>query len=125
MTLAKLDSHTLVFHRQNVEAKELIELAAEPLRAMLRQKRVELACSIGGTKEQEIWLFADVQWTAEALLNILKNCLEHSPKDSKISVSCEENPLYTIINVSKDKIIIKTYKVNSDEMIDSKIIINK
>ena len=37
----------------------------------------------------------------------------------------EENPLYTIINVSKDKIIIKTYKVNSDEMIDSKIIINK
>lgn len=95
LTLAKLDSHTMVFHRQNVEAKELIELAAEPLRAMLRQKRVELACSIGGTKEQEIWLFADVQWTAEALLNILKNCLEHSPKDSKISVSCEENPLYT------------------------------
>ena len=37
----------------------------------------------------------------------------------------EENPIYTIINVSKDKIIIKTYKVNSDEMIDSKIIINK
>ena len=95
LTLTKLDSHTLEFHRQDVEAKELMELAAEPLRAMLGQKHVELEIVTKGQGESEVWLSADMQWTAEALLNILKNCLEHTPENSKIRVICEENPLYT------------------------------
>ena len=95
LTLAKLVSHTLDFHREDVEAKELTELAAEPLRAMLQQKQVDLEILSKGQGEQEVWLSADMQWTAEALLNILKNCLEHTPENSKIRVICEENPLYT------------------------------
>lgn len=95
LTLAKLDSHTLEFHREDVEAKELTELAAEPLRAMLQQKQVDLEILSKGQGEQEVWLSADMQWAAEALLNILKNCLEHTPENSKIRVICEENPLYT------------------------------
>ena len=68
---------------------------AEPLRAMLQQKQVDLEILSKGQGEQEVWLSADMQWTAEALLNILKNCLEHTPENSKIRVICEENPLYT------------------------------
>lgn len=95
LTLAKLDSHTLELHPGNVEAKELIELAAEPLRALMRKKQVGLEFLTEEQDETEIWLYADVQWTAEALLNILKNCMEHSPENSKITVSCGTNPLYT------------------------------
>lgn len=60
LTLAKLDSHTLEFHREDVEAKELTELAAEPLRAMLQQKQVDLEILSKGQGEQEVWLSADM-----------------------------------------------------------------
>ena len=43
---------------------------------------------------------ADKEWLVEALGNILKNCMEHSFEGGKISVSCEENALYSRIVIN-------------------------
>ena len=41
----------------------------------------------------------DLVWTAEALGNLLKNCMEHTPAGGTISVTAEETALYTAITV--------------------------
>ena len=43
----------------------------------------------------------DMNWSSEAILNIIKNCVEHTPQGGKIEISYEENPLYSEI-VIKD-----------------------
>ena len=40
---------------------------------------------------------ADRQWTEEAILNVIKNCAEHTPEGGQIQIRWEKNPLYTEI----------------------------
>lgn len=41
----------------------------------------------------------DLNWTTEALGNILKNCMEHTPVGGTITVTAEETTLFTEIVV--------------------------
>ena len=43
----------------------------------------------------------DLAWTAEALGNIIKNCMEHTPEDGsgRIEIDAEENAVFTRITV--------------------------
>lgn len=43
----------------------------------------------------EALILADLDWTMEAFMNIMKNCMEHS--NGRIYCSYEKNPLYTEI----------------------------
>lgn len=44
---------------------------------------------------------ADLEWTMEAMMNLMKNCMEHS-QGGKIYCSYEQNPLYTEIQIWDD-----------------------
>ncbi|MDR3553060.1 MAG: sensor histidine kinase, partial [Clostridia bacterium] len=44
-------------------------------------------------------LRCDPNWTAEAVLNLLKNCVEHTPEGGRVRVNTVVNPLYTQITV--------------------------
>ena len=41
-----------------------------------------------------------MQWTTEALINILKNCIEHTPEKGRIEISIQDNPLYSEIVIA-------------------------
>lgn len=106
LALAKLDSHGIVFCKEKLRLSELMESVSEPLMEMMREHRITLAIeALGyekGTKEvadEEYFIFADRQWTEEALLNILKNCVEHTPDGGRIMVSYSQNPIYTELRI--------------------------
>ena len=42
----------------------------------------------------------DFNWSAEALINILKNCIEHTAEGGEISIHYTENTLFTEIIIS-------------------------
>ena len=42
----------------------------------------------------------DFNWTTEALINILKNCVEHTQEGGEISISFTENALFTELILS-------------------------
>lgn len=44
---------------------------------------------------------ADLDWTMEAVMNLMKNCMEHSP-GGMIHCSYAQNPLYTEILIWDD-----------------------
>ena len=42
----------------------------------------------------------DIKWTTEALINIIKNCIEHTGEGGEISIRYNDNPISTDIIIS-------------------------
>lgn len=96
LKLSRLDAGAVAFQRIELPAARLVEQALEPLRIPLelREQRLRLQ------GEGRAMVYADAKWTCEALVNVLKNCMEHTPPGGEIAVSYEENPIYASICIS-------------------------
>lgn len=93
LTLARLDSHAITFTPKPVELTELITVSCEPLHDWMAEKEISFHTICDG-EESGFFLPLDFHWTSEALLNLFKNCLEHTPPGGSITVSLASNPLY-------------------------------
>lgn len=96
LKISRLDAGTVTFNRSKVNVRELIEKASSPLQIPMDLKNQQLAVSMDGSES----FTGDLAWSAEALGNILKNCMEHTPYGGRISIECSENALFTEIKVS-------------------------
>lgn len=96
LTLSKIDAGTLEFKRNPVNVSKLIDEALKPLMIMIDIKDQSLDRVINESVE----LTGDFNWLREALVNILKNCIEHTPVSGRLSIHAEENPIYTEIIIS-------------------------
>ena len=107
LKMAKLESGTVVFNPVATPAKDLIDLAISPLKIMLDIKNQQV--DIAG----DIEILCDVNWTAEALTNIIKNALEHSPEGSTIIIRAGENPICKFVSVTDAGQGIPSNKIKS------------
>ena len=94
LKISKLDAGTVEFNRESISLEELLKRSAEPLLIPIELKEQQLNLSASGS------FVGDVSWTCEALGNIIKNCMEHTPEGGVITVSATENPLFAEITVS-------------------------
>lgn len=94
LKLSKLDAGTVELRREQVGVRELIERAAVPMTIPmeLRELRLSVSCA-------DEAFTGDPVWTAEALGNLLKNAMEHTPPGGSITVTAEQTALYTAITV--------------------------
>lgn len=99
LALAKLDSHGIVFARERIAVAELLESVSDSLREMMGEHGVALVVEGNRSEADQDYIFADRQWTEEALLNILKNCVEHTPEGGRILASYSKNPIYTELRI--------------------------
>lgn len=97
LKLSRLDAGVVEFKREAVPLSRLVEAACEPLLIGMELKEHTLAVDC-----PPLLLACDFHWTTEALVNILKNCLEHTPRGGVIRISAEVNPLYTEVAVADD-----------------------
>ena len=97
LKLSRLDAGTVTMAQEEISVQQLLRHALAPLAVPmdLRDQRTELRCA-----EQRF--VGDLRWTAEALGNVLKNCMEHSPTGGTITVSAAETALYTAITVEDE-----------------------
>ena len=91
LKLARLDAGTAAFKSEPVDMRRLIERALEPLQIPLeiKNQRLEVHGDDGAS------FTGDLNWSAEALTNVIKNCVEHTPEGGTIKISYGANPLYT------------------------------
>lgn len=92
LKMSKLDAKAVDFKKQNVSPKMLIEKACQPLLIPMELKNQELII-----EEDGAMIFCDLNWTAEALVNIIKNGVEHTPDGGQIHISSCANVFYTQI----------------------------
>lgn len=96
LSLAKLDSHGVVFHVERIEMTELLEAVSELLREIMTERGISF---VAEESKGECFIYGDRQWTEEAVLNILKNCVEHTPDGGRIVASYSQNPIYTELQI--------------------------
>jgi signal transduction histidine kinase len=98
LKLSKIDAGTIEFKRDRVTVGELIDKAVQPV--MIPMDIKEQTLIVNGAEDAAFT--GDLRWTAEAVINILKNCVEHTGDSGTISISYEANPLFTEITISDD-----------------------
>lgn len=96
LKLSKLDAGTVEFQREDISVADLIKKASEPLMIPMELRNQRMIINIDGDAHFSV----DPAWTAEAVENILKNCMEHTPEGGTIKVDASENALYTEIIIS-------------------------
>ena len=94
--LSRLEAGAVEFKTEDISVKELITEALEPLSISIELKNITVHTEIEGTPVFR----ADRQYCTEALVNILKNCMEHTPEGGTIKISAAENAVYTGITVT-------------------------
>ncbi|WAA12857.1 HAMP domain-containing sensor histidine kinase [Fervidibacillus halotolerans] len=100
LKLAKIDAGTVPFKKEKIPVQTVINKAIEPIEIQMEIK--EQSLSING--EEDAYFYGDSKWTIEAITNIVKNCIEHTPKGGKISISFLENALFTQITIADNGI---------------------
>ena len=94
LKLARLDAGTVSFQREKMTAAKLFQRASAPLLIPMELKAIHLKTECDDTS-----IICDPNWTAEALVNLIKNAVEHTPEGGSITLSASENPLYTELAV--------------------------
>ena len=95
LKISKLDAGTVQFNRDTVSLEMLINKSCAPLLIPIELRGQELVICAEGN------FYGDPAWTSEAVGNIVKNCMEHTPDGGKIEIEAAENALYSEI-VIKD-----------------------
>lgn len=93
LKISKLDAETVLFKEEKIALEELIRKSCSTLLVPMELRGQELVIEAAGD------FVCDVAWTAEAIGNIVKNCMEHTPEGGKIEISASENALYTEIRI--------------------------
>ncbi|SHM30381.1 sensor histidine kinase [Ruminococcus flavefaciens] len=94
LKMSKLDAGTIKFHEERVTMQQLLDKACMPVRVPIELHGQEL------TVEAEGELECDVAWSCEAIGNIVKNCMEHTPDGGAIKVIGKDNSLYSEIIIT-------------------------
>lgn len=94
LKLSRLDAGTVKFAEERVSLETLLEQAAAPLLVPMELRGQTLTLSADGT------FTGDTAWTAEAITNILKNCMEHTPEGGTVTAEATENALFAQIVIS-------------------------
>lgn len=98
LKMSRLDSGSEKLILENVKLINIINKTIEPIKIPLELKNINLNVSCSN----DIKVNVDVNWTTEALINILKNAMEHTLENGNINIVCSDNPLYTMISISDD-----------------------
>lgn len=91
LLLARLDTGALPLHPKPCDLYTLLMMAADNLESLAESAGVTLDIP----ELDPIPVTCDPDWTMEALLNLMKNCVEHAPAGSAVRCSCRRNALYT------------------------------
>ena len=90
LRLSRLDAGVVPFEKKEHSARQVIQRAVGGLAELYLKRGVELQADC----PEELFCVCDLEWTAEALANLLKNAAEHTPPGGRVWVECSCQALY-------------------------------
>ena len=91
LKISKLDAGTVSFNKETVSLETLIKKSCSPLLIPIELRGQELIIRAEGD------FYGDPAWTSEAVGNMVKNCMEHTPDGGRIEINAAETALYSEI----------------------------
>lgn len=95
LKISKIDAGTVQFERTENNLHHLLQQSAEPLLIPMDIKNQNMVINA-----DDIFLHCDYAWCLEAFGNILKNCTEHAPENSTITVTAKDTSVFTEIIIA-------------------------
>lgn len=96
LKMSRIDANAVLFKKEPMNINHLIEKAASPLLIPMEVQEIDFQVDC---PDEVLWR-GDLDWTSEALGNVLKNCVEHTPYGGRIVVECCESPLHIQLTVT-------------------------
>ncbi len=97
LKMAKLDASVVDFRKEPVPVSELLYRSLDPFRIPMEVRGQELVLTV---KDESF--IGDPVWSVEAIGNLIRNAVEHTPEGGRIVLTASENPLFTEILVEDD-----------------------
>lgn len=95
LKLARLDADAVEMKQESMCLYDFIIKAVQPMQIPMEVKNQTLIIQGDG----QLQLVCDLNWTMEAVLNIVKNAVEHTGEGGEIAISFGKNPLHTYITI--------------------------
>lgn len=95
LKMSRLDSNTAHLQKEPVDVRQLVQKAADALAVPMELREQQLVLQI----PEKVSFIGDFSWSVEAVGNVLKNCMEHTPAGGKVTVEAEENALFCQIRI--------------------------
>ncbi|MGN0448061.1 MAG: sensor histidine kinase [Acutalibacteraceae bacterium] len=89
LKLSKLDAGTADFKKESFSVCSALDQSIKPFLITLDLKEIELI-----NKADDFTVCGDKNWTAEALGNIIKNCIEHTKKGGRLEIYTKTATIY-------------------------------
>ncbi|MBO5087333.1 MAG: HAMP domain-containing histidine kinase [Lachnospiraceae bacterium] len=96
LTLSQLEADMLELKKEKESLKSILDSIMETFEIMAEVKDIQLTCDV----PEEIMITCDRQWTTEAISNIVKNCIEHTPEGGSVSVQAIQHNIATEITIT-------------------------
>ena len=95
---ARLEDGMIQFKAENTSIRHAIAKAVSAVYAQAARKNIEICVE----DANDLFVYHNSKWTAEALANVLENAVKYSPKDSCIRIRMERMDIYTRITVQDE-----------------------
>ena len=95
LLLSRIEAGTLAFDRKPTDVFTILSLASDNLYELFMQKGVLIEIPEMG----EMNINVDLNWTMEAVMNLMKNCMEAAGTGTAVHCSYEKNPLYVQMRI--------------------------
>ena len=91
LKISRLDAGTVQFKQEQVSLEELLKKSCVTLLIPMELRGQVLLIHADGAFR------GDFSWSCEAIGNIVKNCMEHTPEGGRIEIDATENALFSEI----------------------------
>ncbi len=97
LKLSRLDAGVVEFENKEINLKNLVEDIISDLDVVVDIKQISIIKNI-----KDVTITGDYNWNKEAILNIIKNAVEHTQEGKNVYIDIDENDVYSKITVSDE-----------------------
>ena len=96
LSLSRIEADAVRFAKKTVSCRELIAQSVEIVSVTAELKGVDIRTEIDGEPE----FVGDIHYTSEAVVNLLKNAIEHTPEGGTVTVKAKDSNISAEITIS-------------------------
>ena len=94
LKLSKLDAGTIKFKKEKIDVLSVITKSLSPFLVQMEMKNISLETTIN-----DFSFTGDLNWTSEAVENIIKNCIEHTADNGKLNIEPGITNIFSYIKI--------------------------
>ena len=95
LKLSKFDSNTINFIKEENKVRDIVDEAIKNVLPLCDLKNIDISLNV----LNDSVILSDFRWQVEAITNILKNAVDHSLENNKVTINIDSNNVYSLVEI--------------------------